>query len=316
MCGDILRDNPSRRTPSMPVNKFVPALALCLLLGTAAAHANIVKLEITRVEPAGPTHERISGKAYGELDPGRSEERGHHRHRPRAAKRSRQGRIRHHVHSRKADGDDEGQRRLLYTVVNRGGGNADAASGGSCHARQRLAGGRRPNLDQSHHSGTCCEESRRFEHYRTAAAAVHESDRTHDAAGHSARPAFAVSPVSLDTSKASLISATGEAATGEKKGAVKIASTDWAFADCSTTPFPGKPDPGSICVKNGFNPALLYELQYTVKDPLVLGIGLAATRDLGAFFRYETATPPGRRIRSRAASRTRFRKAARSRGRS
>src|SRR5205085_11426618 len=30
----------------------------------------------------------------------------------------------------------------------------------------------------------------------------------------------------------------------------------------------------------------LYELQYTAKDPLVLGIGFAATRDLNAFFRY------------------------------
>jgi hypothetical protein len=99
--------------------------------------------------------------------------------------------------------------------------------------------------------------------------------------------------VSLDTTKASLVSATGETATGAKTGVVKISSTDWAFADCSTTPFPGTPDPGRICVKNGFDPALLYELQYTVKDPLVLGIGLAATRDLGAFFRYEKADGAG-----------------------
>ena len=106
-------------------------------------------------------------------------------------------------------------------------------------------------------------------------------------------------PASLDTTKASLISATGEIATGAKKGIVKIPGTDWAFADCSTTPFPGTPDPGRICVKNGFDPALLYELQYTVKDPLVLGIGLAATRDLGSFFRYEKRTRRVRRIRSR-----------------
>lgn len=74
---------------------------------------------------------------------------------------------------------------------------------------------------------------------------------------------------------------------------IKIPSNEWAFADCSTTPFPGKPDPTRICVKNGFDSALLYELQYTVKDPLVLGIGLAATRDLGAFFRYEKADAKG-----------------------
>ena len=56
------------RLPCPPTNsprrsRFVSCSA------TAAAHANIVKLEITKVEPAGPTHERISGKAYGELDP-------------------------------------------------------------------------------------------------------------------------------------------------------------------------------------------------------------------------------------------------------
>ena len=100
-------------------------------------------------------------------------------------------------------------------------------------------------------------------------------------------------PASLDTTKATLISATGEAATGAKTGSVTIPSSDWAFADCSAAPFPGKPDPGHICLKNGFNPALLYELRYTAKDPLVLGIGLAATRDLGAFFRYEVADAAG-----------------------
>jgi hypothetical protein len=110
-------------------------------------------------------------------------------------------------------------------------------------------------------------------------------------------------PVALDTSKASLVSAVSESATGVKSGAVVIPSSDWAFADCTTTPFPGKPDATRICAKNGFNPALLYELQYTAKDPLVLGIGAAATRDINSFFRYEkqddagTANPVAGRIR-------------------
>ncbi len=67
---------------------------------------------------------------------------------------------------------------------------------------------------------------------------------------------------------------------------IPIRSTDWAFADCRATPFPGKPDADKICLKNGFDPAYLYELVYTAKDPLVLGIGFAATRDLTSFFRY------------------------------
>jgi catechol 2,3-dioxygenase-like lactoylglutathione lyase family enzyme len=94
-------------------------------------------------------------------------------------------------------------------------------------------------------------------------------------------------PVTLDTTKATLVSATAESATGVKSGAVEIPASDWAFADCGSTPFPGKPDAAHLCVKGGFNPALLYELRYTAKDPLVLGIGFAATRDINSFFRYE-----------------------------
>jgi hypothetical protein len=94
-------------------------------------------------------------------------------------------------------------------------------------------------------------------------------------------PAPMAPPLTLDTSKATL---TRRAAEGRE--VIPIRSTDWAFADCSAAPFPGKPDPDKICLKNGFDPAYLYELVYTAKDPLVLGIGFAATRDLTSFFRY------------------------------
>jgi hypothetical protein len=99
------------------------------------------------------------------------------------------------------------------------------------------------------------------------------------------------------------VSATSESATGVKGGVVTFSGSDWAFADCTTAPFPGKPDPTHLCLKNGFNPALLYELQYVAKDPLVLGMGLAATRDVNSFFRYEkqddagTPNPVAGRIR-------------------
>jgi hypothetical protein len=100
-------------------------------------------------------------------------------------------------------------------------------------------------------------------------------------------------PVSLDTTKATLVSAVSETPMGVKTGVVKIASSDWAFATCERTPFPGTPDPQHICLKNGFNPALLYELQYMANDPLVLGIGFAATRDINSFFRYEKKDDAG-----------------------
>src|SRR5207244_5579611 len=96
---------------------------------------------------------------------------------------------------------------------------------------------------------------------------------------------------------------TSETAEGVKTGTVVIPGTDWAFGDCTTVPFPGKPDPNQICLKNGFKPDLIYELTYTVKDPLVLGIGLAATRAINSSFRYEkqeargTANPIAGNIR-------------------
>jgi hypothetical protein len=97
-------------------------------------------------------------------------------------------------------------------------------------------------------------------------------------------------PASLDTSKAQLTRRTSE------DGMITpLRSTDWAFADCSQIPFPGKPDPRKLCVKGGFNPIYLYELVYTAKDPKVYGLGFAATRDLVSYLRYaaqdDTAAP-------------------------
>ena len=73
---------------------------------------------------------------------------------------------------------------------------------------------------------------------------------------------------SLDTSQARLISKRSEKRSGESAGVETIPASDWAFADCTDTPFPGKPNPRMICPKNGFDPGLLYELSYRAKDPL------------------------------------------------
>ena len=95
-------------------------------------------------------------------------------------------------------------------------------------------------------------------------------------------------PATLDTRKAML---TKRAAEDAER--IPVSSADWAFADCLKVPFPGTPDAAKICLKDGFDPALLYELVYTAKDPLVLGIGYAATRDFNSFLRYEEKDPEG-----------------------
>ena len=59
-------------------------------------------------------------------------------------------------------------------------------------------------------------------------------------------------PASLDTAKAQLIRPPLRRASREQS----IAAADFAFADCSATPFPGKPDPTKLCLKGGFDPRL------------------------------------------------------------
>lgn len=87
-------------------------------------------------------------------------------------------------------------------------------------------------------------------------------------------------PATLDTANANLARRVSQGST-----LTPIRAADWAFADCTKAPFPGTPDPQKICLKSGFDPADQYELVYTAKDPLVLGIGFAATRDLNAYFK-------------------------------
>jgi len=95
-------------------------------------------------------------------------------------------------------------------------------------------------------------------------------------------------PASLDTSRATLTRRASE-----DSRVIPLRSTDWAFADCTKSAFPGTPDPRKICLKDGFNPAYLYELVYTAKDPKVQGIGFAATRDLVSYLRYGTQDDAG-----------------------
>ena len=101
-------------------------------------------------------------------------------------------------------------------------------------------------------------------------------------------------PASLDTAKATLTTHASESIEGAIGDPKTIPSTDWAWAKCSAAnPFPGTPDPTEICLKNGFDPRLLYQVVFTAKDPYVLGIGFAAFRDVAVFFRNATQDDEG-----------------------
>ena len=63
----------------------------------------------------------------------------------------------------------------------------------------------------------------------------------------------------------------------------------WSFGRCAD----GKNKTASkteICYPAGFSPNYIYELTYEARDPIVMGLGLAATRDLISFLRYNTSS--------------------------
>jgi len=91
-------------------------------------------------------------------------------------------------------------------------------------------------------------------------------------------PAYPI--VSMDHSRASLAM---RQYPWEK--AVKLPRSGWQFARYED----GKviPDSTSLYIKEGFKPGWLYDLVYEAKDAKVVGLGMAAIRDLVSFFRYE-----------------------------
>lgn len=69
-----------------------------------------------------------------------------------------------------------------------------------------------------------------------------------------------------------------------------IPSSDWAFATESEEDGDGAPrvapSASDLYLPGGFIPGAIYELVYTAQDPLVLGLGFAAVRDVVSFLRY------------------------------
>jgi len=124
--------------------------------------------------------------------------------------------------------------------------------------------------------------------------------RIYNVSGPSSQPIIVHSnpvpykPASLDTRTATLTTHASETLGGVIGTTAEVPSTDWAWARCSSTnPFPGTPDPTQVCLKNGFDPKLLYQVVFTAKDPMVLGIGFAAFRDAASFFRNAAADDEG-----------------------
>jgi alpha/beta hydrolase family protein len=100
-------------------------------------------------------------------------------------------------------------------------------------------------------------------------------------------------PLSMDTMKTDFWSLAQQSIAGVDGPKTLIAPSDWAWADCRTVPFPGTPNLTRICLRNGFDPNLLYEMVFTAKNPLVLAVGYAASRDIISFFHNSSADDKG-----------------------
>jgi hypothetical protein len=278
-------------------------VAVAFLCSVAVGEAHVTRLEVLKVEqvPAAqangeavPPYERISGRFYGELDP--KDPKNALITDIQLAPKNARGMVEYvgtfalmrPVDMSRASGV------LMYSVVNRGNGSASASADGHVS----LVSGWQGDV-----SPTAINQTIQVPRARnpdgssiTGPFVIRLTGQTGNTATLTmarANTPTLYPPSTLDTAAATLVSAVSETPMGVKSGVVKIANTDWAFATCETSPFPGVPDATHICLKNGFNPSLLYELQYTAKDPLVLGIGFAATRDLNAFFRYEKKDDAG-----------------------
>jgi len=89
-----------------------------------------------------------------------------------------------------------------------------------------------------------------------------------------------------------------------------IAPDRWAFGTCPTGRDSLAASGFDICYFDRFDPDRIYELIYAAKDPIVMGLGHAATRDVASFLRNETATAANplagriRRIYATGASQT------------
>ena len=73
-----------------------------------------------------------------------------------------------------------------------------------------------------------------------------------------------------------------------------IPNSQWAFADCSSTPFPGVPSTTKVCLSGNFDTNHIYELLYDARNPMVLGLGFAATRDFISFLRNSNGASTGK----------------------
>ena len=274
-------------------------LVAALALWSTSAGAEVVRIDITSREPmnngqgstAGP-FEILRGKAYGEIDPS-TRTTGSSRTSVCPAQRARKGRVRATFALAKPIDLTRAARVLVYQVVNRGNGQAVATAEGYISLVSGWQGDVIPT--PSNQTIVVPIAKRKDGSPVTGPVLGRFIDVPDGATTAQVRLASLqpYPPVDLAQPQATLTWHTSETYDGVQDASHAVPRADWAFADCSAATWPGTPDPSRICLKDGFRAGRIYELVYAARDPLVLGVGLAATRDVVSFFRHAAKDAAG-----------------------
>lgn len=272
------------------------ALAASTTLTLPPAQARIVKLEVQGVESpssggqsfgAAGQYERVYGRAYGELNP--SDPHNEIVTDLKLAPRNSKGMVEYNMTFSLVKPIDMSKSNgvLFYSVVNRGNGTATPNEDG----RVSIVAGWQGDVTPTANNQTMqLPIAKNADGSRISGPFV---TRWMNASGNTQTIIIPRNEVtrypttSMDTAGFTFNMISSETAEGVQGGVTRIAPADWAFADCSKVAFPGTPDSTKVCLRNGFDSTKLYELFYTVYDPIVAGIGLAATRDINSFLRYD-----------------------------
>ena len=302
----------------MPIHAMKTIANLILVFTLAAlattAHARITRIEIEKVESPvfggasfGSTgqYEKLTGKAYGELDPGLEPNR-------RVAlldkaPRNAAGRVEYDVDIMilKPVDMSRGNRTLIYDTVNRGNlraievFNIDGVPGNNPSSLKDAGDGflfrQGYTIVASGWPGDALPGNNRLTARYPVATESNGERITQNVTIELPfiKPAYSISlgydgsnsrpyPAVMErASEAQLYRRAGASAQRET-----IAKSEWSFGKCPD----GKaatPSDVDVCYPAGFSTNYVYDLVYVARDPVVMGIGFASTRDLVSFLRHE-----------------------------
>src|SRR5262249_16130271 len=278
----------------------VMALMLAIPVCSTPAHARITRIVIDeRVSPAfckgeacasfgdAGQYEQLSGRAFGELDPGNPLNRIIQ---DVALGKDADGKVRYiatYVITKPVD-TSSASGPMWHEVRNRGRpvvinsmqrafgdvGLASAWQGDNASMSTELGTAVRPTMNAAGNHWLQVPVARNPDGSSITGPVL---GRIINRSGPAAQPLIVQAnpvpylPATLDTSRATLVSRDHESQQGVVTGESPIAAADWKFCGGGTfdAPVPLTGLPVQICLKGGFNPAKLYQVVYTAKDPYI-----------------------------------------------